>query len=280
MANWRISAFTFLALSLSANPGMAQNPIPNPGFESWSSGQPVGWFTTNFGFPPDPVTQTSDQRSGSWAVRGEVIERSPGDTAIPALSTGGISGQLFPTTTRWAALDGFYKLSPQFGDYVHITVVLLNGIYQVGVGNLDISMPTSTYLAFSVPIVYNYHIQPESAWVAINASGALGNLVPHLGTWFQLDDLSMSGSVASVCPVALTGDVNMSGNRNTADIIYLVGYVLKDGVEPTPCIGVGDVNCSGSVTTSDIIYLVNSVLKAGPAPCDVCPLIPFTWGCP
>ena len=85
---------------------------------------------------------------------------------------------------------------------------------------------------------------------------------------------------ASACPIAMTGDVNNTGDRGTSDIIYLVNRVLKAGPALIPCQAAGDVNCDGSLSTSDIIYLVNFVLKGGPAPCDVCTIIPGTWSCP
>lgn len=83
------------------------------------------------------------------------------------------------------------------------------------------------------------------------------------------------------CLVELTGDVNVSSNVSSADIIYLVNFVFKAGPAPLPCPAAGDVNCSGgAVSSADAIYLVNSVFKAGPPPCDVCTLVPATWTCP
>ena len=102
----------------------------------------------------------------------------------------------------------------------------------------------------------------------------------HAGTTFQLDDLSMSGNAAAVCPVTVLGDVNVTGDRSVSDIVYLIGYVLKGGTQPHPCVAAGDVNCDGAVSTADIIYLVNTILKAGPAPCNVCAMISAgTWTC-
>jgi subtilase family serine protease len=74
------------------------------------------------------------------------------------------------------------------------------------------------------------------------------------------------------CPIIMTGDVNVTGAINSADIIYLVGYVFKGGPPPHPCVRSGDVNCSGSISAADIIYLVNYVFKGGPPPCDACSL--------
>jgi len=86
--------------------------------------------------------------------------------------------------------------------------------------------------------------------------------------------------VRILCPIDVTGDVNVDGVITSADIIALVAYVYKGGAPPLPCEAAGDANCSGSVTSADIIYLVTHVFKGGDPPCDVCTLIPGTWTCP
>jgi hypothetical protein len=75
------------------------------------------------------------------------------------------------------------------------------------------------------------------------------------------------------CPVTLSGDVNTDGTLNSADVVYLVNYIFKQGPQPLPVEPAGDPNCSGQVTPSDILKLVNYVFKAGPPPCDICSLL-------
>jgi hypothetical protein len=84
---------------------------------------------------------------------------------------------------------------------------------------------------------------------------------------------SAAESFTATCGVALTGDVDLDGSRQAADIIYLVNYIFKAGPEPQPIAQAGDVTCDGSVTASDIIYMVAHVFKSGPAPCDVCSIL-------
>ena len=38
---------------------LAQNPVPNPGFENWTAGDPVGWNTNNVLGVFTSVTQSS-----------------------------------------------------------------------------------------------------------------------------------------------------------------------------------------------------------------------------
>lgn len=82
-----------------------------------------------------------------------------------------------------------------------------------------------------------------------------------------------------VCPVGMTGDLNVDEIISASDLINLVQYVYNYGSTPLPCAAVGDVNCSGNVTSSDVVALVNFIFKAGPAPCNVCALIPDSWPC-
>jgi hypothetical protein len=77
------------------------------------------------------------------------------------------------------------------------------------------------------------------------------------------------------CPIDLPGDVNGNGSVTSADVIYLVGYILKSADPPRPCTANGDVNCDGKVSVGDIFYLINYYFKGGPPPCDICNASPL-----
>jgi hypothetical protein len=80
-------------------------------------------------------------------------------------------------------------------------------------------------------------------------------------------------SFRASCGVVVTGDVDVSGAIEAADIIIMVNYLFKGGPEPQPLAQAGDVNCDGITTSADIIDLVNHVFKSGAAPCDVCSIL-------
>jgi len=84
---------------------------------------------------------------------------------------------------------------------------------------------------------------------------------------------SETRSFRAACGIAMTGDVDESGDLNSADVIYLVNYVFKGGLEPLPISQSGDVDCSGGVVSADIIYMVTHVFKSGQEPCDVCAIL-------
>lgn len=271
-----VSAALVLGCGLSAQ---AQNPIANPSFETWSEGNPVDWGTSNDGFPGS-VTQTADAHSGSWAARGDVQEIFPGLNAGAMVQTGDM-GNGFATTTRWGALEGWYKFNSVNGDQIILAVILMKNSEAIAGGSMVITSSAATYQKFTLPIFYNDSTTtPDSGLAYAFLFGPPFSETPSLGSYFIFDDWAMVQGAPPGCPVALTGDVNLSGNRNTTDIIYLANHVLKAGAAPQPCRAAGDVNCDGTLNLTDIIYLVNSVLRGGPAPCDVCSIIPSQWSCP
>jgi len=133
----------------------------------------------------------------------------------------------------------------------------------------------------------------EMNWISVNSGGD----VRLPGTTYDLGltaGESVSGFVAGtqfdmgfgfwygsgLCPIALSGDVNLNGSLGTSDIITMVNFTLKGGPDPRPCVANGDSNCDGIVSLSDIVVLINRVLKGGPDPCDACTVIPSLRSCP
>jgi hypothetical protein len=109
-----------------------------------------------------------------------------------------------------------------------------------------------------------------------------------LDTWFwrvEAVDEAANGSGFQSFPYSfgmfVPGDQNYDFVVSSADLIVLVNYVFKGGLDPMPCEAAGDVNCDGSITSSDIIFLVNYVFKDGTPPCEIGNLIAAgTWDCP
>ena len=150
------------------------------------------------------------------------------------------------------------------------------------------ALPTTPDGAVSAPaLIY------ELNWISVNSGGD----VRLPGTTYDLGltaGESVNGFVAGsrydmgfgfwygsgLCPIALSGDVNLNGSLGTSDIITIVNFTLKAGPDPLPCIANGDSNCDGIVSLSDIVVLINRVLKGGPDPCDACTVIPSLWSCP
>lgn len=50
--------------------------IPNAGFENWTGGEPDNWFTNNLAGVLTLATQSNDARSGSSALKLEMVSFS------------------------------------------------------------------------------------------------------------------------------------------------------------------------------------------------------------
>ena len=171
--------------------------IPNPGFESWTNGNPDGWFTDNVPQVASPITQTSDAHSGNLAVRGEVLNFA--NNPYPGfLYTLGDNGKGFPINQRYAQLTGYYKLSTSGSDKFLVWVYFWSG-GNIIAGNYGWFGAAANYTQFTVPLVYYTADVPDSAsiWMAASEDTTESGTA-SIGTVFYVDDLSFSGTATSV----------------------------------------------------------------------------------
>ena len=61
------------------------------------------------------------------------------------------------------------------------------------------------------------------------------------------------------------GDANSDSNINVADAVFLINFVFKGGLAPSP-LEAGDANGDGQTNVADAVYLINYVFKGGPGP--------------
>ncbi|MCK4403954.1 MAG: hypothetical protein KAW02_02575 [candidate division Zixibacteria bacterium] len=66
-------------------------------------------------------------------------------------------------------------------------------------------------------------------------------------------------------PTFTHGDANGDGMIDLADVVFLISYLYKGGIPPTP-LEAGDVNCDGEINLADVVYLINYLYRGGPAP--------------
>lgn len=186
-----LSAICFvIAFSLLADKTNAQ--IPNPGFENWSAGDPVDWMTTNS--PPTfvNVNQVSPGHSGSFAAEGSIV--SIASFAIPVVMISGPDGEGYPSTTRPAALHGWYKYSPVGGDIFAVIIAFQKNGQGMGGGSFVTLAAQTTYREFVANIFYSTGDNPDTA--IITAQITNGTL--HPGSVFTLDDLAYGAASADV----------------------------------------------------------------------------------
>jgi|GEM_PF-2941098 len=78
------------------------------------------------------------------------------------------------------------------------------------------------------------------------------------------------GQIIVLGPGIRYGDVNDDGTIDLGDVIYLINYLYRNGLNPTPWWFVGDANCDMMVDIADVLYLINYLYKYGPEPCYPC----------
>ncbi|KPL04224.1 MAG: hypothetical protein AMJ73_04445 [candidate division Zixibacteria bacterium SM1_73] len=64
---------------------------------------------------------------------------------------------------------------------------------------------------------------------------------------------------------SVPGDVNQSGEVNSADVVFLIDYLFKQG-PPPDFLELADVNKDCIVNSADVVYLMNYLFKGGPCP--------------
>ena len=183
---------------LFGTPG-AKAQIPNPGFEDWSGGDPVGWSTDNAAPTFIFVSQSTAAHSGSSAAQGSVL--SLGGFATSPFLLAGADGSGFPISSQVEALHGFYTFAPTGGDIFSVSVVLLKNGAGVGSGGAQLGA-SSTYKEFVANIAHLTSDVPDSAFIQILVLGTGG--IVHVGSTFTVDDLVWGAGA---------NDVKQSDNR-------------------------------------------------------------------
>ncbi len=193
----RIIGPTLFFLVLTFFWGSANAQIPNPGFESWTGtppfDTPTGWVTGNLPGLALGITKSTDARTGSFAVRGEVVDVLGIGTYPPYL------WGLFPYTQRPGALTGYYKFTSASKDSLVMFVELFKASLLVPVASGEFGTATSVtpYTKFSLPLDYYSPQSPDTAWFWAIIEPGLNDTL-HVGTAFVIDDLAFEGTATAV----------------------------------------------------------------------------------
>lgn len=200
----------------------AQNPVPNPGFENWTAGNPDSWLTNNITGFAITITQATPPYSGTYAAKGEVITSLAGNLA-PILASTDASGNGFPVSQAYGTLSFYYKFN-QIGTNTFLNVAAAfydAGGNGVGAAGLGYGMPASTFTLVNLPIYYS-NPNPAECAILITISDSTGAM-PAVGNYFVIDDVSLSGTVGieeSQSPLLSIQKVKPNPVNNTAFIYY------------------------------------------------------------
>ncbi len=227
---------------------LAQNPIPNAGFESWNGDVPVSW-TVNNSSSATTVTRVNDPFEGNFALRGTVVSGLNNVATAPLVQS--MSGNYgFPVDASFTELSFRFKSFLYAGDRFNVNVFIYNASFAVvGGGSTSITSTESSYLPVAVPVT---HFAPGAAlaMLSFTIADGTGATNGHVMSWFQIDALSgpnVSTATASVdpqlaftvapLPTALqvsapeTGDYLLEGFSVDGRRLFLVQQTLLTGTE-------------------------------------------------
>lgn len=289
-----LMSFWMLALLSLPHTLTAQNPIPNPDFEEWSGGEPVGWNTINqtvFGTSFVCVTrEQSNPQSGSYCAKIQTVTENiflvgpvtmPGIVSLGEITldilnqTGTVNGGV-PIDTRPNQLNGWFRYQPGSGDSCIIGIGLSRwngtGRDTLAYAYQTIGGQTTTWTPFSLPIEYLIWEMPDTMNIMFFSSNLLTGS-PVTGSTLWVDKLTMAygpvkvsspGTPANFRVIAEQGGRNLRINNPAGLAAELQVYglngscILKTGIregELAQSIGLPDL--------PDGIYLARFLLNDG-----------------
>ena len=168
--------------------GVSAQTIPNGGFESWTSGKPDAWQSTN-DFIGTTIAETLDAHGGVKALRGSVTATQFG--VLSPYLTGGPTGTGFHVDARPGSLRGWYKLALLGQNKLTILFTLSksNPHAAVGLGSLEIAGTQSVYTEFAINVLYVSPDVPDTCFLSIALTASSGDSL-RPGSTFILDDVS------------------------------------------------------------------------------------------
>lgn len=183
-----------LSLALTA---LAQNPIPNPGFEDWTDGNPDGWFTNNIFGVATFITQSNTSHTGSYAVQGEVATYL--DVAAPPFITTS-AVEYLPISQNYASLTGYYQFTTLGSDSFYVAVLLFDAQFGiVAAGAKVLGTTNSSYTKFTADLEYLPINMEPAAFAFIEFIIMSDSETFDPSSTFLLDDLEFSG-VTAIAP--------------------------------------------------------------------------------
>lgn len=169
--------------------------IPNPGFESWTNGDPDGWITPNTS-TFHPVTANPSSRHGNFAC--DMRVSVDGSNIVHMVMT----SRTFLVHGAPLALHGWYQFIPTSLDTFHVE--LRHGAAGEVLAQWGTSAGSGNWKQFTATVAGSGNI--DSATVAFSIEPSAGANA-HAGSVLTLDDLSLDVVVG----VAETGDVHPAG---------------------------------------------------------------------
>ena len=217
-------------LILAGFAAVAQDTLPNPGFENWIQDgsnyrDPVGWNTPNpqiAGF--NKITCLQDSaivHSGKYSCKLVTLYFSlisgnvPGTITtgvIPTSPTGSIAGGV-QINSRPKSVNGWYQYRPAGPDSAGVTIAVTKGDSTFGSGAFYFTDSVTTWTPFSFNINYTSASTPDTSLITFVSSINAG--VANSTLW--VDDISYSYYAAGIDEVA-NAPINLYPNPANSQV--------------------------------------------------------------
>lgn len=189
-----LRAPSLLIALLGAGSILAQNPLPNPGFEEWVDGNPAGWTTNNNQFTGQPVSPNDSGHSGASAGRGTYL----GLISAPIINTIDASSHPLAITQAYERLTFYYQL--QLASTQGTELFLAGAVFTnadgttVGqaLGMFDRTQNTTTWTYADLPVSYQ-----GADPTGVNVNFTLNGPDAVVGSYFVVDDVALENDGTS-----------------------------------------------------------------------------------
>jgi len=207
-------------LTLLGTSAMAQ--IPDPDFENWSGGEPVGWSTVNSSIPGS-TTQSGNAHSGSYSAQLNSVQIATFYMGGSVLSANSSTGYFYNAGSP-AALHGWYMLNSVGGDYISIDAVdVCANDSAHGAGAESITTSSSVWKEFTVCMTYANSCPGDSFSILIWLTNPA--TYTNAGSYARIDDLSFGSCVTGIDEVinnVSLESVYPNPARGVCNVIYAV----------------------------------------------------------
>jgi C1A family cysteine protease len=198
----------------------------------------------SYQYYPSWCTVTEDTISG-------VAECDYADTSFKVIVSDGDLSDTLEVTLVIDRSNAPPEITP-IGDPVAV-LFLESFIYYPTIVDPDDEIHTITYLEY-----------PHWCWVQNDSVfGTAPDTIFLEPLTVVAQDYCNADTLSFMVRTYLCGDVDADGVINSADVVYLMNHLFKEGPGPVP-IQAGDVNFDGVTNSADVVYLINYLFKGGP----------------